>query len=128
MLSMASLPYSVMRFIGVPVELGTMIIFAPASIQPDCLCLSANLSLIRLTDFDSPSKIYGSLSMALLKILMPVVEVYLMGTAALACLGVRVNRMTVGMFGTVLTTPPPTPPGPVPTPHPLGVVPAEVYE
>ena len=72
---MVSLPYSVMRFIGVPVELGTMIIFAPASIQPDCLCLSANLSLIRLTDFDSPSKSSGSLSMALLKSLISVVEV-----------------------------------------------------
>ena len=52
-----------------------MIIFAPAYIYPGCFALSANFSLNRLTDFDSPSKSSGSLSMALLKSLISVVEV-----------------------------------------------------
>ena len=64
-----------MRFLRVTVELYIMIIFTPVSIHPDCVALSANFSLNRLTDLDYLLKSYGSLRMALLKSLMPVVEV-----------------------------------------------------
>ena len=63
----------VMKFLGVSVESGIMNIFAPDSIYPDCFALSANFLLSRLTGFDYPSRSSGSLSMALLKSLMPVV-------------------------------------------------------
>ena len=64
-----------MRFLVVTVELLIMMIFDPVSIHPDFLALSASFSLNRLTDLDSPSKIYGRFRMALLNILIPVVEV-----------------------------------------------------
>ena len=63
----------VMKFLGVSVESGIMNIFAPDSIHPDCFALSANFLLSRLTGFYYPSRSSGSLSMALLKSLMPVV-------------------------------------------------------
>ena len=47
----------------------------PGSIHTDCLALSSNFSLNRLMDLDSMSKSSGSLRMALLDSLMPVVEV-----------------------------------------------------
>ena len=75
MFSTVSLPYSVMRFLGVPVESGIMMLFSPASIHPDCFALSANFLLNRLMDFDSPYNISGSLRIALLKSLLPVVDV-----------------------------------------------------
>ena len=46
-----------------------------------------------------------------------------MGTAALACSGVRVNRMISGMIGAGLTPPPLD--SLVPNPPPLGAVPEE---
>ena len=75
MFSMVSLPYSGMRFLGVPVKSGIMMIFAPASVHPDFFALSDNFSLNRLMDFDYPSNISGSLIIVMLKSLMPVVNV-----------------------------------------------------
>ena len=75
MFSMVSLPYSVMSFLGVPVDSGIIIIFAPASIHPDCFALSANLLLNMLMDLDSPSNSSCILINALLNIFMPVVDV-----------------------------------------------------
>ena len=49
--------------------------FAPASIHPYLFALSSNFSLNILVYFDSPSKSSGSFRMALLKSLMPVVDV-----------------------------------------------------
>ena len=73
--STESLPYSVMRFLGVTVELGIVMMFGHAPIHHDCFALYAKFSLNRSMDFDSLSKSSGSLSMALLKILMTVVDV-----------------------------------------------------
>ena len=73
--SMVSLPYYVMCFLEVPVDSGIIVIFAPASIHPDCFALSANFSLNILIEFDYPSNISGILRNALLNILMPVVDV-----------------------------------------------------
>ena len=73
--STVSLPYSVIRFLGVLVELAIMMIFAPVSIHTDCSALSASFLLNRLTDLDSPLKSYGSFRMALLNSLIPVAEV-----------------------------------------------------
>ena len=101
-------------------------IFAPVSVHPDCLSLSANFSLNTLADLDSPSKSSGSLRVALLNRLMPVVEVESMGTAVLACPGVRANGIADGTFGAGLNHPPPA--GTVPPPPPLGVVPVDVEE
>ena len=72
---MESLPYSVMKFLGVPVESGIMMIFSPVYIHPYCFALSANFSLNRLTDLYSLPKTSGRLSVELLKMLMTVVEV-----------------------------------------------------
>ena len=52
-----------------------MMMFAPASIHPDCFTLSANFSLNRLMGLDSPLKGSGSFMIALLKNFIPVVEV-----------------------------------------------------
>ena len=73
--STVSLPYSVMRFLGVPEESAIMMIFAPVYIYTDCLALYDKFSLNRLMDLDSMSKSSGILMMALLDSLMPVVEV-----------------------------------------------------
>ena len=73
--STASISYSVIRFLGVPVELATMMILAPVYIHPDCLALSTSFSLNRLTDLDSSSKSSGISRMAILNSLIPVVEV-----------------------------------------------------
>ena len=73
--STVSLPYSFMRFFGVPGESAIMMIFALVYIHTDCLALYENFSLNRLMDLDYMSKSSGSLMMALLDILMPVVEV-----------------------------------------------------
>ena len=70
---MVSLSYLVMSFLGVLLESATMMIFDPISIHPDCLSLSDNFSLNRLTDLDSPPKRSVILRMSLLNILMPVV-------------------------------------------------------
>ena len=74
MSSTVSLPYSALRFLGVPMELGIMVIFAPASIYPDCFAFYANFLLDILKDLDSPLISSGSFIMALLKSLMTVVE------------------------------------------------------
>ena len=73
--STVSIPYLVMSFFGVPFKLAIMMIFAPASIQPDCLAFSTNFSLNSLADLDDRSKISGSLIIALLNTFVPVVEV-----------------------------------------------------
>ena len=104
---MVSILYSVMRFLGVPVYYVIMLIFAPTSIHPDCLSLSANLSLNRLMDFYSPSNSSGRFRIALLKSLRPVVDVYSVRTVALACMGVRENRIISGMIGAGLNPSPP---------------------
>ena len=57
---------------------------------------------------------------------MPVIDVYSMGTSALACMGVRANGMTTGMIGAGLAPPPPV--AMVPPTPPLGVVPMELDE
>ena len=75
MFSMVSLPYSVMRFLGVTVESGIIMIFAPDSIHPDCLALSVNFLLNRWIDFDYLLNNSESLRIALLKSLMPMVDV-----------------------------------------------------
>ena len=126
MFSTVSLPYSVMMFLGVPVGLGIMMMLVPASIHPYCNAISDNFLLNRLTDFHSPSKSSGNLSIALSKSLMPVVEVHLMGNSVFASLGVRSNWVTVGVLGTGLTTLVPT--GTIPLPSSLLVLPVEVYE
>ena len=74
MFSTVSMPFSVIRFLGDPLESGIMMIFAPASIPPDSFALSDNFSLNRLMDFYSPSKISGRFRIALLKIFIIVVE------------------------------------------------------
>ena len=101
-----------------------MMIFAPVSIHSDCLVLFANFSLNRLKNFYSLPKSSGILSMALLNILMPVMEVGSMGNAALDCPGVRANGIAAGMFGARLTLPPPA--GTVPPPPPLRALPLDV--
>ena len=63
------------KVIGVPVDSGIIMIFAPAYIHPDFFALSINFSLNRLMDFDYPSKSYGIFRMALLNSFMPVVNV-----------------------------------------------------
>ena len=73
--SRVSLQYSFMRILAVPVEWEIMMIFAPVFVHSGCFDLSANFSMNRLTGLDSPSKNSGSLSMALLNIMMHVVEV-----------------------------------------------------
>ena len=73
--STASLPYSMMRFLGVPLESGIMMIFAPDSIQPDCFSLSSKLLLNRLMDFDFTLNSSGRFRIALLNSFIPVVEV-----------------------------------------------------
>ena len=67
--------YSLLRFLEVPVKSGIIMLFVPASILHDFFALSANFSLNIFKYFDSPSKNYGCLRMALLKSLMLVVEV-----------------------------------------------------
>ena len=79
-----------------------------------------------MVDLDSLPKSSESLRMAPLKSLMPVVEVQLMGTAALDCPGVKENGISAGKFGARLT--PPTPARTVPPTPPLGVVPVAVDE
>ena len=74
MFSTMSLPYSLMSFIGVPVDSGIIMIFAPAYVHPDFFALSIKFSLNRLMDFDYPSKSYGIFRMALLNSFMPVVN------------------------------------------------------
>ena len=118
--SMLSLPYSVMRFLGVPAESAIMMMLDPVSIHTDCLYLSDNFSLNRLTDSDSPSKSSGSFRMALLNRSISVAEVYLIGTAVLACPRVRAKGMAAGTFGFGLGAPPPA--GTVPPPHKMAVV------
>ena len=73
--STVSLPYSVMRFIGVLVESAIMTILAPASIHPDCLALSANFSLNRLMYLESLSNSSVSFRMDILNSLLPMVQV-----------------------------------------------------
>ena len=73
--SIVSLPYSVMSFIWVTVESGIIMIFAPDSIHPDCLALSVNFLLNRWIDFDYLLNNSESLRIALLKSLMPMVDV-----------------------------------------------------
>ena len=115
--STVSLPYSVMIFLGVPVELATMMIFAPVSIHSDCLDLSARFSLNRLPDLDYPSKSSGRSRMALSNSLIPVVE-------KLACPGVRSKGMAAGALGAGLGAPHPA--GTVPPPPPMTFVPVAV--
>ena len=74
MSSTVSLPYSVMIFLGVTLDLLIVVIFSPASIHPACLALSDNCLLNRLMDFDFLSKISGSCMVALLKRFIPVVD------------------------------------------------------
>ena len=62
-------------FTLVPEKSAIMMIFDPVYIYTDCLALYENFSLNRLMDLDYMSKSSGSLMMALLDILMPVVEV-----------------------------------------------------
>ena len=52
-----------------------MMMFAPASIQPNSLPLSPNLLLKRLMDLYSPLERSGSFTIVLLKRFIPVVEV-----------------------------------------------------
>ena len=73
--STVSLPYLVVRFLGVLLELSIMMIFAPVYIHPDLLSLSANFSLNRLEDLDYPPKSSVRFRMSLLNILIPVVKV-----------------------------------------------------
>ena len=72
---MVSLPYSVISFIWVPVESGIIMIFSPAYIHPDFFALSANFLLNVFMGFNYPSNSSGSFRIALLKSLMPVVDV-----------------------------------------------------
>ena len=64
-----------MKFLGVPVESGINMMFAPASIQPYFFSLYADFPLNILMNIDFPSKSSGSLRIDLLKSLMPVVDV-----------------------------------------------------
>ena len=73
--STVSLPYSFMRFFGVPEDSAIMMIFDPVYIYTDCLALYDNFSLNRVMDLYSMSKSSGILMIALLDSLIPVVEV-----------------------------------------------------
>ena len=64
-----------MIFLRVPVEYGIIIMIAPDSIHPHCFALYYKISLNILVDFDSTLNNSGSLRMALLKSLIPVVDV-----------------------------------------------------
>ena len=62
--------------------------------------------------------------MSLLNSLLPVVGLYSIGTASLACPGVSANGMTTGILCAELGAPPPS--GTFPPPPPLAVMPVVV--